>query len=36
MRYASYIDAVERIKMRDPLSNFLGVFEKGVVEFSLP
>lgn len=34
MRYASYIDAVECIKMRDPLSEFLGVFAGGVVEFS--
>lgn len=34
MQYPEYIDKVEMISMRDPLSEFLGVFEDGVLEFS--
>ena len=34
MNYPEYIDRVESICLKDPLSSFLGVFAEGVVEFS--
>lgn len=34
MLYLEYINNIERITLRDPLSEFLGVFEDGVLEFS--
>ena len=34
MKYPEYIDRVEPICLKDPLSEFLGVFAGGVVEFS--
>jgi len=34
MKYPAYIDRVEPICLRDPLSEFLGVFAEGVVAFS--
>ncbi|MDH4944834.1 FmdE family protein [Sulfurimonas sp. C5] len=34
MHYPSFFDAVETIKLRDPLADFLGALEGGMVEFS--
>lgn len=34
MKYPEFIDSIETIKLKDELSNFLGTFEDGVVEFS--
>ncbi len=34
MHYPEYIDRVESIRLKDPLSEFLGVFSEGVVAFS--
>jgi formylmethanofuran dehydrogenase subunit E len=34
MRYPSFYDRVEPIRLYDPLSDFLGAFEKGEVEIS--
>ena len=34
MRYPEYISKIESIRVVDPLSKFLGVFEDGVLEFS--
>ncbi len=34
MLYPDYFTKIERIKLQDPLSDFLGVFEDGLVEFS--
>lgn len=34
MNYPDFFDTIETIKLRDPLSNFLGTFENGIVEFS--
>ena len=33
MKYPEFIDNVETITMRDPLSDLLGTFEDGIVEF---
>ena len=33
MRYPAFFDAVPRIALRDPLSQFLGAFPDGVVEY---
>ncbi len=34
MKYPKFFDEVERVKLQDDLSNFLGTFEDGIVEFS--
>ena len=34
MNYPDFFNTVETIKLQDPLSNFLGTFENGQVEFS--
>jgi hypothetical protein len=34
MRYPAFFDAVPRIALRDPLAEFLGALEGGLVEFS--
>jgi formylmethanofuran dehydrogenase subunit E len=34
MVYPDFFDKIETIKLQDPLSAFLGTFEKGVVEFT--
>ena len=34
MNYPSFFNRVETIKLQDPLSGFLGSFEKGMMEFS--
>jgi len=34
MRYPAFFDQVEKIVLQDPISEFLGVFEQGMVEFN--
>jgi len=34
MTYPSFFDQVETIKLQDPISEFLGVFEQGLLEFT--
>lgn len=34
MRYPNFFEQIETIKLKDELSNFLGAFEDGVIEFS--
>jgi len=34
MNYPEFFNTIETIKLQDPLSNFLGTFENGLVEFS--
>jgi len=34
MNYPDFFNTIETIKLQDPLSNFLGTFENGQVEFS--
>jgi len=34
MNYPSFFDLVEPIRLQDPLSNFLGAFEEGIVEIT--
>lgn len=34
MKYPVFFDSIETIKLQDDLSNFLGTFENGIVEFS--
>ncbi len=34
MKYPAFYDQVETIVLRDPLANFLGAFEDGVIEYS--
>lgn len=34
MNYPEFFNTIETIKLQDPLSNLLGTFENGVVEFS--
>ncbi len=34
MEYPKFFDEIETIKLQDDLSNFLGTFENGIVEFS--
>ena len=34
MKYPSFFDTIETIKLKDNLSDFLGTFEEGIVEFS--
>ena len=34
MNYPAFFDTIERIKLQDPLSAFLGTFENGIIEFS--
>ncbi len=34
MKYPDFFDTIETITMQDALSNFLGTFEDGIVEFS--
>ena len=34
MNYPEFYNKVEKIQLTDPLSNFLGAFENGVIEFS--
>ena len=34
MNYPKFFDSVEKIKVYDPLAEFLGSFEKGVIEYS--
>ncbi len=34
MNYPKFFDDIEPIRLRDELSNFLGTFEDGVIEFS--
>ena len=34
MNYPSFFDNIPTIELQDPLSGFLGTFEKGIIEFS--
>jgi len=34
MNYPKFFKTIEKIKLQDPLSNLLGTFEKGIIEFS--
>ena len=34
MKYPDFFDKVEKIRLKDDLSNFLGTFEDGLIEFS--
>ena len=34
MNYPDLFNTIETIKLQDPLSNFLGTFEKGIIEFT--
>lgn len=34
MKYPEFFDEIETIRLQDPLSNILGTFEEGIVEFS--
>jgi hypothetical protein len=34
MNHPSFFDTIEKIKLQDPLSAFLGTFENGLIEFS--
>jgi len=34
MNYPEFFNTIETIQLQDPLSNFLGTFENGIVEFS--
>lgn len=34
MNYPSFYQTIETIKLQDPLSNFLGAFNDGIIEFS--
>ena len=34
MTYPSFFDQVETIKLHDPISEFLGVFDQGILEFT--
>lgn len=34
MKYPNFFDTIETIKLKDELSDFLGAFEEGIVEFS--
>lgn len=34
MKYPSFYDSIETIKLQDELSNFLGAFDSGIIEFS--
>lgn len=34
MKYPDFFNTIETIKLKDKLSNFLGTFENGIVEFS--
>jgi len=34
MNYPEFFNTIETIKLKDPLSNLLGTFENGLVEFS--
>ena len=34
MRYPEFFDKIENIKLQDDLSDFLGTFEDGIIEFS--
>ncbi|MFA6789293.1 MAG: FmdE family protein [Arcobacteraceae bacterium] len=34
MNYPSFYDSIEKIKLQDKLSSFLGAFEDGIIEFS--
>ena len=34
MQYPKFFDAIEKITLKDDLSDFLGTFEDGIVEFS--
>ena len=34
MQYPEFFDSIEKIKLQDDLSNFLGTFQYGLVEFS--
>jgi len=34
MKYPSFFDLIPSIRLQDPLSNFLGTFEEGLVEFT--
>ena len=34
MHYPEFFDAVPRIRLRDPLAEFLGAFEGGVIEYA--
>lgn len=34
MNYPQFFNSIETIKLQDPLSNLLGTFENGIVEFS--
>jgi formylmethanofuran dehydrogenase subunit E len=36
MQYPEFFDSIEKIKLQDDLSNFLGTFQYGLVEFSYP
>jgi formylmethanofuran dehydrogenase subunit E len=34
MNYPSFYDTIEKIRLQDELSNFLGAFDDGIIEFS--
>lgn len=34
MNYPSFFETIETIKLQDPLSDFLGAFNEGIIEFS--
>ncbi|MGD9554021.1 MAG: FmdE family protein [Arcobacteraceae bacterium] len=34
MKYPSFYDSIEKITLQDELSNFLGAFDDGIIEFS--
>jgi formylmethanofuran dehydrogenase subunit E len=34
MRYPEFFDKIEKIRLKDDLSDFLGTFEEGIIEFS--
>jgi len=34
MKYPEYYDSIEKITLYDPLAEFLGSFEKGIIEYS--
>lgn len=34
MKYPSFYDSIEKIRLQDELSNFLGAFDDGIIEFS--
>jgi len=36
MKYPDFFDKVKTIKLKDHLSDFLGTFENGIIEYTYP